>query len=153
MLLNINIVKYCQFPLSLNLNILIHKMETYVIFTWFICSRIFKYLKKWHFCPLLLDLLSAAAAAAAAAKSLQSCPTLYDPMDSSPAGSSPGKNIGVGCHFLLQHFLFLPKYITVALFVPNHLWRVEPRALMSPLHPVVRSYAFKQLLLHPYSIC
>ena len=27
------------------------------------------------------------AAAAAAAKSLQSCPTLCDPMDSSPAGS------------------------------------------------------------------
>ena len=30
---------------------------------------------------------SAAAAAAAAAKSLQSCPTLCDPMDSSPPGS------------------------------------------------------------------
>ena len=37
-----------------------------------------------------LDLL-AAAAAAAAAKSLQSCPTLCDPIDSSPLGSSvPG---------------------------------------------------------------
>ena len=45
-------------------------------------------------------------AAAAAAKSLQSCPTLCDPIDSSPPGSrpwdSPGKNTGVGCHFLLQ---------------------------------------------------
>ena len=30
---------------------------------------------------------SAAAAAAAAAKSLQSCPTLCDPIDSSPPGS------------------------------------------------------------------
>ena len=43
---------------------------------------------------------------AAAAKSLQSCPTLCDPMDSSPPGprpwDSPGKNTGVGCHFLLQ---------------------------------------------------
>jgi len=29
----------------------------------------------------------AAAAAAAAAKSLQSCPTLWDPIDSSPPGS------------------------------------------------------------------
>ena len=42
----------------------------------------------------------------AAAKSLQSCPTLCDPIDSSPSGSclwdSPGKNTGVGCHFLLQ---------------------------------------------------
>ena len=47
-------------------------------------------------------------AAAAAAKSLQSCPTLCDPIDSSPPGYphpwySPGKNTGVGCHFLLQH--------------------------------------------------
>ena len=41
------------------------------------------------------------------AKSLQSCPTLCDPRDSSPPGSSrpwdsPGKNTRVGCHFLLQ---------------------------------------------------
>ena len=41
--------------------------------------------------------------AAAAAKSLQSCPTLCNPIDGSPPGSSvPGKNTGVGCHFLLQ---------------------------------------------------
>ena len=45
--------------------------------------------------------------AAAAAKSLQSCLTLCDPMDSSPPSSPvPGilqaKNTGVGCHFLLQ---------------------------------------------------
>ena len=44
---------------------------------------------------------------AAAAKSLQSCPTLCIPIDGSPPGSphpwdSPGKNTGVGCHFLLQ---------------------------------------------------
>ena len=43
---------------------------------------------------------------AATAKSLQSCPTLCDPIDGSPPGSrpwdSPGKNTGVGCHFLLQ---------------------------------------------------
>ena len=41
------------------------------------------------------------------AKSLQSCPTLCNPIDSSPPASpcpwdSPGKNTGVGCHFLLQ---------------------------------------------------
>ena len=44
--------------------------------------------------------------AAVAAKSLQSCPTLYNPIDGGPPGSppwySPGKNTGVGCHFLLQ---------------------------------------------------
>ena len=45
-------------------------------------------------------------AAAAAAKSLQSGPTLCDPTDSSSRlphpWDSPGKNTGVGCHFLLQ---------------------------------------------------
>ena len=49
---------------------------------------------------------TATSAATAAAKSRQSCPTLCDPTDSSPPGShpwdSPGKNTGVGCHFLLQ---------------------------------------------------
>ena len=44
---------------------------------------------------------------AAAAKSRQLCPTPCDPIDGSPPGSplpgdSPGKNTGVGCHFLLQ---------------------------------------------------
>ena len=50
--------------------------------------------------------VTAAAAAAAAVKALQSCLTLCDPIDGSPPGSRPwdssGKNIGVGCHFLLQ---------------------------------------------------
>ena len=40
-------------------------------------------------------------------ESLQLCPTLYDPVNCSPPGSSihgksPGKNTGVGCHALLQ---------------------------------------------------
>ena len=45
---------------------------------------------------------------AAAAKSLHSCPTLCNPIDvwqptSLPCPwDSPGKNTGVGCHFLLQ---------------------------------------------------
>jgi len=56
---------------------------------------------------ILVAAAAAAAAAAATAKSLESCPTLCDPMDGSPPGSpgpweSPGKNTGVGCHFLLQ---------------------------------------------------
>ena len=46
-------------------------------------------------------------AAAAAAKLLQSCPTLCDPHRRQPTRlprpwDSPGKNTGVGCHFLLQ---------------------------------------------------
>ena len=50
---------------------------------------------------LLLNMLSAAA------KSLQSCPNLCDPHSWQPTRlscpwDSPGKNTGVGCHFLLQ---------------------------------------------------
>ena len=40
-------------------------------------------------------------------KVTQSCPTLFNPMDCSLLGSCPwnfpGKNIGMGCHFLLQY--------------------------------------------------
>ena len=48
--------------------------------------------------------------AAAVAELFQLCPTLCDPTDGSPLGSpcpwdSPGKNTGVGCHFLLQCFM------------------------------------------------
>ena len=39
---------------------------------------------KW---PYITSISTAAAAAAAAAKSLQSCPTLCDPIDGSPSGS------------------------------------------------------------------
>ena len=46
------------------------------------------------------------AVAAAAAKSLQSCPTLWphrwQPTRLPRPWDSPGKNTGVGCHFLLQ---------------------------------------------------
>ena len=48
---------------------------------------------------------SAVAAAAAAAKSLQSCPTVQprrlQPTRLRHPWDSPGKNTGVGCHFLL----------------------------------------------------
>ena len=61
----------------------------------------------------LLNIISKSAAyssmgceTAAAAKSLQSCPTQCDPRD------SPGKNTGVGCHFLLRD---------VKLVFPNQL--------------------------------
>ena len=59
---------------------------------------------------------AAAAAAVAAAKSLQSCPTLCDPIDSSPTRlphpwDSPGKNTGVGC--LSSLIIISPKQQTV----------------------------------------
>ena len=51
---------------------------------------------------MIMGVAAAAAAAAAAAKSLQSCSTLCDPMDSSPPGSPiPGilqaRTLSVGC--------------------------------------------------------
>ena len=54
-----------------------------------------------------VPLLQKTSTAAAAAKSLQSCPTLCDPIDRQPnrlprPWDSPGKNTGVGCHFLLK---------------------------------------------------
>ena len=54
-----------------------------------------------------LSFNTAVTAAADAAKSLQLCPTLCDPIDGSPnrlrrPWDFPGKNTGVGCHFLLQ---------------------------------------------------
>ena len=55
---------------------------------------------------ILLKPAAVAAAAAAAAKSLQLCLTLCDPIDEPTRllcpWDSPGKNTGVGCHFLLQ---------------------------------------------------
>ena len=56
------------------------------------------------------------------AKLLQLCPSLCDPMDCSPLGSSvhgdsPGKNIAVGFHVLLQGIF---------------LTQVKPSSLMSP---------------------
>ena len=53
--------------------------------------------------PKLLPVLKDVNMHSLAAKSLQSCPTLCDPIDGSPRPwDSPGKNTGVGCHFLLQ---------------------------------------------------
>ena len=54
-------------------------------------------------CSLGISNFPEEISAAAAAKSLQSCPTLWDPIDGNPhPWDSPGKNTGVGCHFLLQ---------------------------------------------------
>ena len=61
-------------------------------------------LQLWDSLDYLLDDFISIYVFAAAAKS---CLTLWDPIDGSPPGSpcpwdSPGKNTGVGCHFLLQ---------------------------------------------------
>ena len=62
--------------------------------------------QKHQFFSAQLSLWSSSPILATAAKSLQSCLTLCDIIDGIPPGSrpwdSPGKNTGVGCHFLLQ---------------------------------------------------
>ena len=61
-------------------------------------------------------------AVAAAAKSLQSCPTLCNPIDSSPPGSPipgiQGKNTEVGCHFLVQCMKVKSEYL---IYVNNYV--------------------------------
>ena len=78
--------------------------------------------------------------AAAAAKSLQSCLTLWDPMDCSPPGSSvygdsPGSNTEVGCHFLLQG-LFQTQGLNSHLLSLLH-WQVGSLSLAPPAKPNV----------------
>ena len=48
----------------------------------------------------------ATAAAAAAAKSLQSCPTLCDPIDGSPQGSRPWDSPGTEAHRVFSFLIF-----------------------------------------------
>ena len=60
----------------------------------------------------------------------QSCLTLCDPMDCSPPGSSvhggsPGKDIGAGCHALLQG-IFPAQGANLVSTVPVDSWPAEP---------------------------
>ena len=84
------------------------------------------------------------------AQSLQLCPTLCDPMDCSPPGSSvrgdsPGKNTRVGCHALLQE-IFLTQGSNPGL--PHCRWnlyhlshRENPRILEWVVYPFSRGFS------------
>ena len=90
--------------------------------------------------PLLLS-------AAAAAKSLQSCPTLCDPIDGSPPGSfvhgdSLGKNNGVGCHAILQGIFLTQGSNPVLLHCRRILSRVSHQR--SPRILELVAYAFSK---------
>ena len=69
----------------------------------------------------------------------QLCPTLCDPMDCSPSGSSlhgifPGKNTGVGCHFLLQEvFLTLGSNPTLLHLLHWQMNSLTPHHMQSPI--------------------
>ena len=87
----------------------------YGLFTWW---NVFNYWKSWLQRLMIWKIIPKfkwkkncrayhLLSAAAAAKSHQSCPTLCDPTDGQPTRlphpwASPGKNTGMGCHFLLQ---------------------------------------------------
>ena len=67
----------------------------------------------------------------------QSCPTLCGPMDCSPPGSSvhgdsPGKNTGVGCHFLLQCMKVKSKSEAAQLSDPQRPHGLRPSRLLHP---------------------
>ena len=73
------------------------------------------------------------------AKSLQSCLTLCDPIDGSPPSrlpcpwDSPGKNTGVGCHFLL------------------HCMKVKSESEVAQSCPTLRPHGLQPTrLLHPW---
>ena len=76
--------------------------------------------------------------AAAAAKLLQSCPTLCNPIDGSPPGlphpwDSPGKNTGVGCHFLLQCMKVKSESeVTLTCPTPSAPYGLQPTRLLCP---------------------
>ena len=70
---------------------------------------------------------------------IQSCPTLCDPVDCSPPGSSahgdsPGKNTGVGCHTLLQG-IFLTQELNPCPLCLLH-WQAGSLPLAPPGKPL-----------------
>ena len=88
------------------------------------------------------------------AKSLQSCPTLCNPMDCSPARllspwDSPGKDTGVGGHVLLQG-IFLTQESNLYL-----LWLLHCRQILNAW--VTGEYAYPYIIkpqfCHKYIIC
>ena len=80
------------------------------------------------------------------AKSLQLCPNLCDPVDCAPTRllcprGSPGKNTGVGYHFLLQgifptqgsntHLWCLSPAFVGRFFTTSTTWKVQERGLQN----------------------
>ena len=81
------------------------------------------------------------------AKSLQSCLSLCDPMDSSPPGSSvhgdsPGKNTRVDCHALLQGIFLMqgwnPDLPHCRRILYHLIYQRSPRILKGVAYPFSR---------------
>ena len=74
----------------------------------------------------------------------KSCPTFCDPMDCGPPGSSvggsPGKNTGVGCHFLLLG-IFPTRGSNLVSCIANGFFTIEPPRKQQFTHSyVINSY-------------
>ena len=79
---------------------------------WFTQSGVRPEILHFQRMPRFLDHILSSKVLCMCAKSLQSCSTLCNPMDCSLPDSycpwhSPGKNIGVGCHSLLQGIILI----------------------------------------------
>ena len=90
---NLMILPYFWYYHFLFMIFIMYSLSQWITHRWFSC---FIYIPRNHpwlslsstsIQSLNLSTIAAAAAAAAAAKSLQLCPTLYDPIDGSPPGS------------------------------------------------------------------
>ena len=71
----------------------------------------------------------------------QSCPTLWDPMDCSPTRllrpwDFPGKNTGVGCHFLLQEIFLTQGLNPGLLHCRQTLYHLSHREVVQTLSRV-----------------
>ena len=78
----------------------------------------------------------------------QSCPTLCNPLDCSPPGSSvhgdsPGKNTGVGCHSLLLG-IFLTQESDLCLLCLLH-WQAGSLLLVPPGKPTFTKGIMSQI--------
>ena len=75
-------------------------------------------------------------------QSLQSCPTLCDPTDCSPPGSSPwdspGTNTAVGCHGLLSRGFSPPRDQTHVSCIPAFTGRFFTTSVTCKFHRVVK---------------
>ena len=86
------------------------------------------------------------------AKSLQSCPTLCNPMGCSLSGSSvhgdsPSKNTGVGCHALLQGIFPQPKDQICISYVS---WLAGLFFITSATHVLLKRYPWTSHIIELY---
>ena len=115
-----------------------------ICYSGFFCPNIRTFLLKfWRFShPLNLYILGFPDGIAAAAKSLQLCPTLYDPIDGSPPGSPvPGilqARTRVGCHFLLQ-FMKVKSEREVSQSCPTLCNPMDCSPLDSSVHGILQA--------------